>query len=57
MPVSRSASTSFHFYFPAGLRALRRFEPLLATVPFGAQVLRRRQKAVRSNVPPRRRLR
>ena len=30
-------TTSFHFYFPAGLRALRRFEPLLATVPFGAQ--------------------
>ena len=31
------AVTSFHFYFPAALRALRRFEPLFARIPLGAQ--------------------
>jgi len=37
--------TSFHFYFPSPLKVLRRFEPLLASVPFGAQycVLGRRR--------------
>jgi trans-aconitate methyltransferase len=30
-------STSFHFYFPAALKPLRRFEPWLATLPLGAQ--------------------
>ena len=30
-------TTSFHFFFPAALRALRRFEPLFARVPLGAQ--------------------
>jgi SAM-dependent methyltransferase len=37
-------ATSFHFYFPAFLRALRRFEPYLERLPLGAQycVLARR---------------
>jgi SAM-dependent methyltransferase len=28
---------SFHFYFPRPLKALRRFEPYLESLPFGAQ--------------------
>jgi len=40
-------ATSFHFYFPAALKALRSFEPLLRRLPLGAQycVLARRSEA------------
>jgi SAM-dependent methyltransferase len=30
-------ATSFHFYFPSALKALRRFEPFLEGLPLGAQ--------------------
>jgi SAM-dependent methyltransferase len=33
----RAVATSFHFFFPSALRALRRAEPWLERVPFGAQ--------------------
>jgi hypothetical protein len=33
----RIVATSFHFYFPALLRTLRRFEPYLERLPLGAQ--------------------
>jgi trans-aconitate methyltransferase len=40
-------ATSFHFYFPAALKALRPSEPLLRRLPLGAQycVLARRSEA------------
>ena len=33
----RVIATSFHFYFPAWLKPLRRFEPRLESLPLGAQ--------------------
>lgn len=33
----RVVAASFHFYFPAWLKALRRFEPALERLPLGAQ--------------------
>jgi SAM-dependent methyltransferase len=33
----RVVASSFHFYFPSWLKLLRRFEPALERLPFGAQ--------------------